>query len=46
MRSDDRQALAAFAAAGGEHLATAFGGHAGTETDVTRALFAVGAECR
>ena len=44
-RSDDRQALAALAAAGGQHLATAFGGHAGAETDVARALFAVGAEC-
>jgi hypothetical protein len=46
MRSDDRQALAPFASAGREHLATAFGGHAGAKSDVTSALFAVGAECR
>jgi hypothetical protein len=44
--SDDGQAFAAFLAAGGEHLATAFGGISRAETDLMCALFAVGAECR
>jgi hypothetical protein len=44
--SDDGQALAAFAAAGGEHLATASGGLTSAETDLAGAFLAVGAECR
>jgi hypothetical protein len=43
---DDSQTLAAFEATGSEHLATAFGGAAGAEADLVRALFAMRAECR
>jgi hypothetical protein len=43
---DDRQALAAFAAAGCEHLAASSGGFAGTVPDFARALFAMWAEGR
>jgi hypothetical protein len=44
-RSDDRQALPALEAAGFDDFASAFGGHTGTITDLTGALFAVRAEC-
>lgn len=44
--SDDGQALAAFAATGGEHLAPAGGGFAGAEADLARTFLSMGAECR
>ena len=43
--SNDRQPLAALAAAGGEDFATALGGLAGAETNLAGALFAVRTEC-
>jgi hypothetical protein len=44
--SDDREALAAFTAAGSEYLAAASGGFAGAVPDFARALFAMWAEGR
>jgi len=44
MESDDRQALAAFEAAGGDDFAATLGGHAGAKTNLAGSLNTVRTE--